>query len=378
MRALPFRRHSSIMSSTLPARRSSRLSNAGTDGSESKPPAAAVPAPNSKKPRARKAKDADGPVPEAASTASAPMPPPATPPAKRSRKAAPAAKVPPPTTPTPAAIRQIAGLHTASDIDDALPPVPPPQSKRRARPAEPHATNAPLSTPRGSRVVSYAAPGTPPASQAATIAASPSKPGVPTPTTTTANLLSDACAHLVAVDPRMASLVARHHCQIFAPEGLAEPVDPFRALCSGIMAQQVSGAAASSIKRKFMGLFNEPPPVANGVGESDEGKQSMHETDAKEREKDWLFPTFEQVAKADLALLRTAGLSGRKAEYIKGMAEKFESGELSAKMLVEASYDEVLEKLTAVRGLGRWSVEMFACFALKRMDVFSTGDLGVQ
>lgn len=90
------------------------------------------------------------------------------------------------------------------------------------------------------------------------------------------------------------------------------------------------------------------------------------------------FPTPSQVAASDLAHLRTAGLSGRKAEYIKGLAEKFANGELSAEMLVKASDEEVLEKLTAVRGLGRWSVEMFACFALKRMDVFSTGDLGVQ
>jgi len=47
-------------------------------------------------------------------------------------------------------------------------------------------------------------------------------------------------------------------------------------------------------------------------------------------------------------------------------------------MLFEASYEEVLEKLTKVRGLGKWSVEMFACFGLKRLDVFSTGDLAVQ
>lgn len=47
-------------------------------------------------------------------------------------------------------------------------------------------------------------------------------------------------------------------------------------------------------------------------------------------------------------------------------------------MLFTATYEEVLEKLIKVRGLGRWSVEMFACFGLKRMDVFSTGDLGVQ
>ncbi|KAL4934764.1 DNA glycosylase, partial [Aspergillus oleicola] len=56
----------------------------------------------------------------------------------------------------------------------------------------------------------------------------------------------------------------------------------------------------------------------------------------------------------------------------------FASGELSARTLLNASDEELLEKLTGVRGLGRWSVEMFACFTLKRTDVFSTGDLGVQ
>lgn len=76
--------------------------------------------------------------------------------------------------------------------------------------------------------------------------------------------------------------------------------------------------------------------------------------------------------------LRSAGLSQRKAEYLQGLAQKFAAGELSATWLAGASYEEVLERLIAVRGLGRWSVEMFACFGLKRMDVFSTGDLGVQ
>jgi DNA-3-methyladenine glycosylase II len=47
-------------------------------------------------------------------------------------------------------------------------------------------------------------------------------------------------------------------------------------------------------------------------------------------------------------------------------------------MLLEGTDEDILEKLTAVRGLGKWSVEMFMCFALKRMDVFSLGDLGVQ
>lgn len=90
------------------------------------------------------------------------------------------------------------------------------------------------------------------------------------------------------------------------------------------------------------------------------------------------FPTPEEIVRVDIPTLRTAGLSQRKAEYIQGLAEKFASGELSARKLLEASDEDLLDKLTAVRGLGRWSVEMFACFTLKRTDVFSTGDLGVQ
>lgn len=81
---------------------------------------------------------------------------------------------------------------------------------------------------------------------------------------------------------------------------------------------------------------------------------------------------------SSIEALRPAGLSQRKAEYVYGLAEKFHSGELTTSMLFSATYEEVLEELIKVRGLGKWSVEMFACFGLKRMDVFSTGDLGVQ
>ena len=114
----------------------------------------------------------------------------------------------------------------------------------------------------------------------------------------------------------------------------------------------MSGAAAKSIKAKFVALFNPSAPD--------------------------VFPTPAQVAVKEVPFLRTAGLSERKAEYIKGLAEKFVNGELTTEMLLRADYEEVFEKLIAVRGLGQWSVEMFACFSLKRMDVFSTGDLGVQ
>ncbi|OBT56272.1 hypothetical protein VE04_02512, partial [Pseudogymnoascus sp. 24MN13] len=149
---------------------------------------------------------------------------------------------------------------------------------------------------------------------------------------TTGNILQQALDHLVKVEPKLKVVVEKHHCKVFSREGLAEVVDPFVNLTSGIIGQQVSGAAAKSIKARFVALFNASEPDV-----------SLH----------------------------------RKAEYIQGLAEKFASGELTAQMLVDGAYEEVFEKLIAVRGLGKWSVEMFACFGLKRLDIFSTGDLGV-
>ncbi len=189
----------------------------------------------------------------------------------------------------------------------------------------------------------------------------------------TANLLEEGNEFLISVDPRMRPLVENHHCRIFSPEGLAEQVDPFEALCSGIISQQVSGAAAKSIKKRFVDLFftreRSPEP-----GEEQSGGEDEDDGQAEKRR----FPVPSLVVDMPLEQLRTAGLSQRKAEYVSGLAEKFVCGELSAVDLANAPYEEVIERLTAVRGLGLWSAEMFACFGLKRVDVFSLGDLGVQ
>ena len=205
-------------------------------------------------------------------------------------------------------------------------------------------TNAPLQTPRGSKVIIDL--------EAAHGRGFVDEDGTPQ---TTENLLQKAEAFLIKQDPRLRDLVEAHKCHMFTPEGLAEVIEPFQSLTSGIMGQQVSGAAAKSIRNKFISLFHQNEDGTPGS-----------------------YPTPDEVVKTDLAHLRTAGLSARKAEYIQGLAEKFVSGELTAKMLIDASDEEVLQKLVAVRGLGRWSVEMFACFGLKRTDIFSTGDLGVQ
>ena len=216
------------------------------------------------------------------------------------------------------------------------------------RPAEPHSTNAPLKTPRGSRLITYTQE---------IVNNSRSRTGIPRPTTSTGQLLDEGCAHLIQADSRLQPLIAKHHCQLFSADGLTEVIEPFQSLCSSIMAQQVSGAAASSIKKKFIGIFQDD---VKGTGSTDDPP----------------FPSPAQVAPCSVPFLRQAGLSARKAEYIKGLAAKFENGELTAAMLLNASDTELLEKLTAVRGLGLWSVQMFACFALKRTDIFSTGRQG--
>ncbi|KAK7511290.1 putative DNA-3-methyladenine glycosylase [Phyllosticta citriasiana] len=242
------------------------------------------------------------------------------------------------------------------EAESAMPPPQTPVLKRRKvevdshsstaapRPAKPHASNAPLTTPGGSRVTYLRK--VPAQEEQVSFEAQP--------TLTTETLLKEAEAHLIKIDPGLKPLIEKNPCKMFSPEGLQEEVEPFRALISSIMAQQVSGAAARSIKNRFIALFAPPSAPEN------------------------FFPTPAMVSIATVPHLRTAGLSARKAEYTIGIAQKFVSGELSASKLATATDAELLEMLIQVRGLGRWSVEMFSVFTLKRMDVFSTGDLGVQ
>ncbi|KAK3334251.1 DNA glycosylase [Neurospora tetraspora] len=277
---------------------------------------------------------------------------------------------------------RLSALAAAQPNGAAAPIVPPPAPKSRKRKvsAEDEAAAALLSSPAAQK----------PKPAAVSRLADPTKTNAPllSPQTSrvvsSKNILEKACAHLIAVDHRMKHLIDKHPCRIFSPEGLAEQIDPFESLVSSIISQQVSGAAAKSIKAKFVALFDDPA-FSQEEAKEDDGQNGQDDaahpaaegeptpTPTKRR-----FPTPSQVLAKDLPTLRTAGLSQRKAEYMHGLAAKFVSGELSASLLASAPYEELVAKLVAVRGLGLWTVEMFACFALKRMDVFSLGDLGVQ
>ncbi|KAG7098518.1 hypothetical protein E1B28_000462 [Marasmius oreades] len=172
----------------------------------------------------------------------------------------------------------------------------------------------------------------------------------------------DAKAHLISADPRFKDVFERLECK---PYEELEMVHPFRALTTSILGQQISWLAARSINHKFIRLFNPAIP-------------ENHADYADSKSPTSFFPTPRQVAELDLATLRTAGLSQRKAEYVHDLAMRFADGRLSTQKLLAADDEELAQILIEVRGIGRWTVDMFAIFSLRRPDILPVGDLGVQ
>jgi DNA-3-methyladenine glycosylase II len=153
-------------------------------------------------------------------------------------------------------------------------------------------------------------------------------------------------------DPTMAALIERIG-KIDIEERLRRrneqrPADAYGALLRGIVGQQLSTKAARSIYDKVLALFR--------------GKT----------------PTPRQLLKASEEDLRAAGLSGRKVEYVRDLAHHVLDGELELDRLAELGDEQVIEEIVAVRGLGRWTAEMFLLFHLERPDVLSGGDLGIR
>lgn len=149
------------------------------------------------------------------------------------------------------------------------------------------------------------------------------------PTSITSDMVKEGILHLLKIEPKLAPLIEKHECTMFSEEGLAEIVAPFESLVSSIISQQVSSAAAKSIKTKFVNLFSEEL--------AEEGSS---------------FPTPDMVLECECTKLQSAGLSTRKAEYLLSLAENFQSGNLSAEVLANSSNEDVVKRLVQVRGLG--------------------------
>ena len=122
----------------------------------------------------------------------------------------------------------------------------------------------------------------------------------------------------------------------------------YQSLVESIISQQLSGSAANSILKKFRKLFKSK------------------------------FPKPSEVIKTSDSKLRTAGLSKMKIIYIKELSKKIESKKLNMKKISTQSDEQVIEVLTDVKGIGRWTAEMFLIFSLGRLDVLPVGDLGLK
>jgi DNA-3-methyladenine glycosylase II len=124
--------------------------------------------------------------------------------------------------------------------------------------------------------------------------------------------------------------------------------DAYEALARAIVGQQLSTKAAASIWARVVELF--------GGG----------------------TPAPEQLIEIDPQQLRDAGLSWSKAGFLRDLAERVRDGELELERLPELEDEAVIDELTRVKGIGRWTAEMFLIFHLGRPDVLSTGDLGIR
>ena len=157
---------------------------------------------------------------------------------------------------------------------------------------------------------------------------------------------------LAAADPMMGALIERLgglDVETRLERRKEErPPDAYGALLRAIVGQQLSTKAARTIYLRVVDLFG------------------------------GTTPTPEQLLEAEEEDLRGCGLSGRKTEYVRDLASHVLAGELELDRLEDLADEEVIEEIVAVRGLGRWTAEMFLLFHLERPDVLSGGDLGIR
>jgi len=152
---------------------------------------------------------------------------------------------------------------------------------------------------------------------------------------------SEATRTLSACDPVLARLVQRHRAFTLGSRG-----DAFQTLARAIVGQQISVKAAQSVWERFAACVGGVRP--------------------------------EMVICAQLPALRAAGLSQRKAEYVQDLAQRFHDGRIDAATWTAMDDEGIIEQLTAVRGIGRWTAEMYLIFNLARPDVLPVADLGLQ
>ncbi|MFN8507049.1 MAG: DNA-3-methyladenine glycosylase [Dehalococcoidia bacterium] len=173
-----------------------------------------------------------------------------------------------------------------------------------------------------------------------------------------------ALEHLAAQDAVMARII-----EGVGPFGLQpDATDPFRALARSIVFQQLSGKAASTIFSRFVGLFDPDGGAEREVRRSDPAWTPAGGP----------FPEPVAILAASDEALRGVGLSRQKVAALRSLAEHFAAGELGAALFADLDDEEIIRRTTQVRGIGRWSAEMFLMFHLGRPDVLPVNDVGIN
>jgi DNA-3-methyladenine glycosylase II len=153
-----------------------------------------------------------------------------------------------------------------------------------------------------------------------------------------------ALHHLKKVDSVMAKVIAAVGACRFSPRTEGTHFD---AVVRSIVYQQLSGKAAATIHGRLVALYGKPP-----------------------------LP--QQILKTPVEKLRAVGLSGQKSSYLYDLAQKVHEREVPIDKLDSLDDDAVIEALVSVKGVGRWTAQMFLMFRLGRLDVLPDADLGIQ
>ena len=150
-----------------------------------------------------------------------------------------------------------------------------------------------------------------------------------------------ATNELSARDPVLKKLIAQHKTITVGSRG-----DAFQTLARAIVGQQISVKAAQSVWDRFVAAHDAVAPSV--------------------------------IAASTLETLRGCGLSGQKSGYILDLATRFHDGRLQAANWTNLDDDALITELIQVKGIGRWTAEMFMIFNLMRADIFPLADLGLQ
>lgn len=154
--------------------------------------------------------------------------------------------------------------------------------------------------------------------------------------------MQDVITHL-SKDKKLKKIIERH-----GPIETSAKKNVYLHLCFSIMSQQLSTKVADVFIQRFLNLYKKK------------------------------YPSVTEIAATSVETLRSIGLSNAKANYIKNVCDFFIAEKLTDARLYKMSDEEIINYLTKIKGVGKWTVEMILMFTLGRENIFSVDDLGIQ